>query len=152
MSGDFCVFGGIYRPVHLIATAEQNFALTDHGSPGVAWQQTLVNEQRASLDMTAQISNPSKTNRELVLTARVLDAAGRTIGSVEQKIKVAVQSTAPYSLRVEVPQPHLWNGLKDPYLYQSVVELRTKDGAVLDSVEQPLGLRFYRVDPAKDFS
>ena len=151
LSGDFCVFGGIYRPVHLIETAEQNFALTDHGSPGVAWQQTQVTAQLASLDVTAQISNPVKTNRELVLTARVLDASGRPVASVEGKIKVAVQSTAPYLLRVEVPQPHLWNGLKDPYLYQAVVELRTKDGAVLDTVEQPLGLRFYRVDPDKGF-
>ena len=151
LSGDFCVFGGIYRPVHLIETSEQNFALTDHGSPGIAWQQTQVTAQLASLDVTAQISNPVKTNRELVLTARVLAAAGQTVASVEQKIKVALQSTAPYSLRVEVPQPHLWNGLKDPYLYKAVVELRTKDGTVLDTVEQPLGLRSCHVDPEKGF-
>lgn len=151
LSGDFCVFGGIYRPVHLIEANEICFALTDHGSPGVAWQQTVVTEQRASLDVIAQISNPAKTNRDLILTARVLDAAGKAVASMEQPVKVTVQSTAPHALRVEVPPPHLWNGLKDPYLYQAIVELRTKDGAVLDTVEQPLGLRFFHVDPDKGF-
>ena len=51
---------------------------------------------------------------------------------------------------VTVPNPHLWNGRQDPYLYQAVVELRSADG-VVDSVEQPLGLRFYSVDPDKGF-
>jgi beta-galactosidase len=37
LSGDFSVYGGIYRPVHLIETAAENFTLTGHGSPGVAW-------------------------------------------------------------------------------------------------------------------
>ncbi len=151
LSGDFCVFGGIYRPVHLIETAAQHFTLTDHGSPGVAWQQTAVTAQRASLDVIAQISNPTRTNCDLMLAARVLDASGKTVVVVEQKIKVAGPSIAPYPLRVEMPEPHLWNGLKDPYLYRAIVELRTQDGSVLDAVEQPLGLRFYHVDPDKGF-
>ena len=46
--------------------------------------------------------------------------------------------------------PRLWNGRIDPYLYKAVVELRSTNG-VVDSVEQPLGLRFYRVDPDKGF-
>jgi beta-galactosidase len=42
--------------------------------------------------------------------------------------------------------PHLWNGQRDPYLYQLTVEIR--DGQRLtDRVTQPLGLRFFRVDP-----
>src|ERR1017187_3237610 len=36
LSGDFPVYGGLYRPVHLIMTGGENFTLTDHGSPGVA--------------------------------------------------------------------------------------------------------------------
>ncbi|HEY3930802.1 MAG TPA: glycoside hydrolase family 2 protein, partial [Verrucomicrobiae bacterium] len=33
LSGDFSVYGGLYRPVHLIETSEENFTLTDHASP-----------------------------------------------------------------------------------------------------------------------
>ena len=57
LSGDFSVYGGIYRPVHLIETAAENFTLTDHGSPGVAWLQTSVTKKQAVIDVTAQISN-----------------------------------------------------------------------------------------------
>jgi len=49
-----------------------------------------------------------------------------------------------------VVQPHLWNGRKDPYLYRAVTELSV-DGKVIDSVTQPLGLRFYRVDLDQGF-
>jgi len=38
--------------------------------------------------------------------------------------------TALYPLQVVLPNPHLWNGRPDPYLYQAVVELRSADGVV----------------------
>jgi beta-galactosidase len=151
LSGDFCVFGGLYRPVHLIEASEISFALTDHGSPGVVWLQTRVSEKEAVLDVTAQISNPLKTKNALTLTASVLDADGHIAVKSEEKINASAGATAPYCLRTKVPHPHLWNGLKDPYLYKAVVELRAQDGTLLDSVAQTLGLRFYKVDPDKGF-
>ena len=150
LSGDFSVYGGLYRPVHLIVTGDENFTLTDHGSPGVAWLQTSVTETQAALDVTAQISNGTKRKQPLTLVASVFDGQGNLVASNEQKIALAANMTAPYPLRIIVPQPHLWNGRKDPYLYRAVVELRTADG-VVDSVEQPLGLRYYSVDPDKGF-
>ena len=150
LSGDFSVYGGLYRPVHLIVTGEENFTPTDHGSPGVAWLQTSVSQTQAVLDVTAQISNGTKSKQPQTLIATVLDANGNSVASSEQKITLSPNVTAPYFLRVTVPQPHLWNGRKDPYLYKAVVELRSAD-ALVDSVEQPLGLRFYSVDPDKGF-
>lgn len=150
LSGDFSVYGGLYRPVHLIVTGDENFTLTDHGSPGVAWLQTSVTENQAALDVTAQISNGTKRKQPLTFVASVFDGNGNLVASNEQKIALAASMTAPYPLRIVVPQPHLWNGRKDPYLYRAVVELQTADG-VVDSVEQPLGLRYYSVDPDKGF-
>jgi beta-galactosidase len=151
LSGDFCVFGGLYRPMHLIETDEVNFCLTDHASPGVAWSQTAVSEERAVLDVTVQISNNLKHKEELMLSGMVLDASGNRVAGTEQSVPVPPQVTAPFTFRVEVPRPHLWNGRQDPYLYKAVVELRSKDGTLHDRVEQPLGLRFYSVDPEKGF-
>ena len=150
LSGDFSVYGGLYRPVHLIVTGDENFTPTDHASPGVAWLQTSVTETQAALDVTVQISNGTKQKQPLTLVASVFDANGHLVVSNAEPIALAARDTAPYSLRVVVPQPHLWNGRKDPYLYKAVVELRSADG-VVDSVEQPLGLRYYSVDPDKGF-
>ena len=150
LSGDFSVYGGLYRPVHLIVTAAENFTLTDHAAPGVAWLQTSVTRKQAVLDVTAQISNGSRQKQPLTLVATVLDTAGKPVAESRQPIVLATNVTAPYWLRVTVPHPHLWDGRRDPYLYQAVIELRAGD-SVLDSVVQPLGLRFYSVDPDKGF-
>ena len=151
LSGDFSVFGGLYRPVHLIETDEICFVLTDHASPGVAWYQTSVTDEQAVLDVSAQVSNGTTRKEELTLAAIVLDAAGKRVAAIEQLVSVVPEVTAPFALRVVVPRPHLWNGRQDPYLHKAVVELRAKDGTVRDAVEQPLGLRSFRVDPERGF-
>jgi beta-galactosidase len=88
------------------------------------------------------------------LTARVVDDQGREVAKQSQTVSIGTNQTAPYMLRVTVPNPHLWNGRKDPYLYKAVVELSDAGNnapAVRDSVEQPLGLRWYSIDPDKGF-
>ena len=150
LSGDFSVYGGIYRPVHLIQTAAENFTLTDHGSPGVAWLQKSVSKRKALIDVTAEISNGTAEKQSLTLVATVLDANGKKVVETKHLVILAPNATAPYWLHLEMWHPHLWNGRKDPYLYQAVVELRSTNG-VVDSVVQPLGLRSYRVDPDKGF-
>ena len=49
-----------------------------------------------------------------------------------------------------IANPHLWNGLADPYLYQAFVEIY-KGTNVTDVVGQPLGFRWYSVDPTNGF-
>ncbi len=110
-----------------------------------------MTQTQAVLDVTAQISNGTQKKLPLKLVASVVDANGKTVAGSEQAITLAPRDTAPYYLHVTVPQPHLWNGRKDPYLYQAVIELRTTDDVAVDRVEQPLGLRYYSIDPDKGF-
>jgi beta-galactosidase len=49
-----------------------------------------------------------------------------------------------------VPNPRLWNGRADPYLYTVRVELR-RGATELDAVTQPLGIRSFRVDANAGF-
>ena len=49
-----------------------------------------------------------------------------------------------------IANPHLWNGLADPYLYQTFVEVWNGTNAV-DVVAQPLGFRYFSVDPNNGF-
>ena len=151
LSGDFCVFGGLYRPVHLVETDEISFTRTDHASSGVAWYQTRVTEEEALLDLTVQISNGTAQKEEGVVVAGIFDAAGNAVTSMETPVTLVPNVSAPFSFHVAVKHPHLWNGIKDPYLYKAVVELHTPAGVVRDAVARPLGLRFYRVDPEKGF-
>ncbi len=151
LAGDFSVYGGLYRPVHLIVTGEENIALTDHGSPGVAWLQTSVFSTQAVLDVTAQVSNGTRDKVPLKLVASIVDADGKTALTSSQSITLARSDTAPYYFHLILPHPHLWNGRKDPYLYHAVMELQTDDGTIMDRVEQPMGLRFFSIDPDRGF-
>jgi beta-galactosidase len=150
LSGDFPVYGGLYRSVHLIETDDACLTLTDHASPGVAWLQSNVSALQAVLNVTPQISNGTTKDQPVTLVAKVMDADGHEVARSEEKITLKPSVTAPYPIQVTVLKPHLWNGRRDPYLYQAVVELRSAE-AVRDSVEQPLGLRSYYVDPDNGF-
>ena len=46
---------------------------------------------------------------------------------------------------------HLWNGLADPYVYHANVIVKDAD-MVTDAVQQPLGFRFFSMDPNTGFS
>src|SRR4029079_17191634 len=118
LSGDFCVFGGLYRPVHLLETDEICITPTDHGSPGVAWRQTNVSRKEAALDVAVQVSNGTRRKQTLTLVARVVDADGKQIAETRQAITAMPAVTEPFRVRVVVPEPRLWNGRQDPHLYK----------------------------------
>ena len=46
--------------------------------------------------------------------------------------------------------PHLWNGIEDPYLYRAVATLYLNDLAI-DEVSASFGVRSFEVDPNKGF-
>ena len=52
--------------------------------------------------------------------------------------------------QLHLDAPHLWDGVKDPYLYTCVVRL-SSDGTVVDEVSTRVGLRTFSVDSRKGF-
>ncbi len=150
LSGDFCVFGGLYRPVHLLVADALCFTPLDHASPGVAWLQTKVSAKEAIIDVTAHVSNGSKSAADRTLTVKLVDSAGKVVASESRQVHIEPGITPPFRLQLKVPRPHLWNGLADPYLYRAVAEL-SDNGTVRDTVEQRLGLRSYYIDADKGF-
>ena len=53
---------------------------------------------------------------------------------------------------MSVAAPHLWQGVRDPYLYTLRVDILDARGAVLDRVSQPFGIRQMSIDPDRGFS
>ena len=75
----------------------------------------------------------------------ITDANGKEVISKETQI---VDSVVNQPLKIDRPQ--LWDGKKNPYLYNVVVELY--DGTILkDKVVQRTGFRYFKVDPDKGF-
>jgi beta-galactosidase len=151
LSGDFTVDGGIYRHVNLIATDPLHVSLTDYASPGVYLRQTNVSPSSADLQVTTKLRNDDLTPRQATVVATVLDADGNLVTSLSSDLALDPGAAADVVQNTTLAKPHLWDGRADPYLYHVCVQVIGDSGAVVDQVEQPLGLRFYRVDPANGF-
>lgn len=144
--GDFNFYGGIYRDVDLYVTDTDCISLLDHGSEGVYLFQENVTKTNAQVK--AVVKTLGQAANKVVL--HVLDHAGNQVLKTEQKVAKKERGVGEVQLSFEINNPRLWNGQKDPYMYSVVVEL-LKEGEIVDKVIQPLGLRFYHVDPDKGF-
>ena len=150
LSGDFCVFGGLYRPVHLLVTDEVCITPVDHASPGVAWLQSEVSEEEAIIDVTVHVSNGGNAAAERTLAVKLVDAEGKVAARESRQVYIEPGITPPYRIQLKLSKPHLWNGRADPYLYRAVAEI-SDEGEVRDAVEQRIGLRYYHIEPDKGF-
>ena len=73
----------------------------------------------------------------IVLT--LSDAEGETAGTAEGAEAV-----------IEVPNAHLWNGVKDPYLYRLTAQIRQGE-TVIDEIGFACGIRTFSFDPDRGF-
>ena len=147
--GDFNFYGGIYRDVHLLITDETCISPLDYASPGVRLIQDSVSHRYAKVRAIVDLSNGSSGNQEVELNVRLLDGQ-RVVKEGTKNVNLSGNEIMQQELTFEIDQPHLWNGRQDPFLYQAEVTL-FRNGQMVDRVTQPLGLRFYRIDPDKGF-
>ena len=147
--GDFNFYGGIYRDVHLLITDETCISPLDYASPGVRLIQDSVSHRYAKVRAIVDLSNGSSGNQEVELNVRLLDGQ-RVVKEGTKNVNLSGNEVMQQELTFEIDQPHLWNGRQDPFLYQAEGTL-FRDGQMVDRVTQPLGLRFYRIDPDKGF-
>ena len=150
LRGDFTVFGGIYRSVHLLVLDKASISPLDHASSGVYVKQSHVDAERADLDVTTVLRNSYEVKKDLSLRCSIADGKGVVVKKAESAVTLSPGAQQEQALHLSLPSPHLWNGQKDSYLYQVTVEL-LENGKVKDRVTQPIGLRFFSVDPEKGF-
>jgi beta-galactosidase len=150
LRGDFTVYGGIYRSVHLLVLDKLSISPIDDASPGVYIKQVNVSRDAAELEITGKIRNGYEDGKTPIIRCSIVDHKGKTILQSEAASALGPGSSGDAIFKVSMNKPHLWNGRNDPYLYQVVVEV--VDGKrVVDRVTQPLGIRFFSVDPEKGF-
>lgn len=140
LQGDFSVFGGLYRPVHLLVTDAVCITPLEHGSSGVFLTTKSISAERAEVEVRALVSNGLKREAAIEAEVEVADAAGQSVTHQSLSLVLAAGATKAATLNFAIAQPHLWQGRRDPYLY-SVTVLVHRAGRVVDTVTQPLGLR-----------
>ena len=130
---DFTFYGGIYRDVTLLVVSKHHFDLDYFGGPGLRITPAVEGS-------TGKIQVESWTNAENpTVEVTLTDAGGSTVASG--------QGT---DVTLEIPNVHLWDGVKDPYLYTATLRL-VENGAAVDEISSRFGVRTFRVDPKEGF-
>ncbi|MCI6624408.1 MAG: glycoside hydrolase family 2 protein [Subdoligranulum sp.] len=129
---DFTFYGGIYRDVSLMVVSKNHFTLDYFGGPGIRITPTVQGVD-ASVQVTTWHDGEGEVSIEL------LDAAGNTVAT----------GKGP-DITLTIFNAHLWNGVKDPYLYSCKARL-VVNGTVEDETTTRFGVRSFKVDPKKGF-
>ncbi len=149
-SADFTFFGGLYRDVSLLVTDAVQIETMDYASPGVYLAQTSVTDQRAEVSARVKLANHDTKSTAVSVRVALVDATGKVVLEASAPAALVANGAGEVTVPLVLASPHLWNGRADPYLYTVRAEVSV-GGVVRDAVEQPLGLRFFRVDPAQGF-
>ena len=150
LSGDFFIFGGIYREVSLIETQGVHVDLLDFGGPGLYAHASQIDANAARVQLRARLTNEASAARQVSVEFAIQDSSGRELASDSQWVS-AEAGTHEMHAELKVEHPRLWQGAKDPCLYRSVVRVLTPQRKLLDEVREPVGLRSMRFDPEHGF-
>lgn len=150
LSADFTFFGGLIRGVELIKKEKVHITAEDYGSCGVFIRQDKVTDAEAQLSFTAKIRNVEKKTQKAVLYYMIKEHNGHVVADGRQEVTVTSGATVSVTETLQINHPHLWNGKKDPYLYDAEVSVRIGK-KVVDSYSLPLGIRYFSIHPDKGF-
>lgn len=127
---DFTFYGGLYRDVNLIVVPEDHFDLSYCGAPGIKVT-PIVNLEEKSAKVTVETWQTGKENVTVTI-----DGQSRT----------AAPDNGYACVEFEITDVHLWDGVKDPYLYTASAALESGD-----EVSVRFGCRSFEIDAQKGF-
>lgn len=131
-TADFTFFGGLYRGVNVIIAPESHFELDYFGSSGLKITPKLNDDGTADVELCSYISNADGCSVEYVLLGN------------------KIQADTAFCASYHIENPHLWNGVKDPYLYSIEARL-IKNGQVIDCISEKFGVRAFKTDSRYGF-
>ena len=133
---DFTFFGGIYRATHFIEVEQTHFDLLKDGTNAVFVTPRNTGNTRFDL---------FPVNAEgCTICVEIFDAEGNVVGTGEK------DATDHTYLRIDVEEPHLWQGVEDPYCYTATATL-LRGSEELDRVDVAFGYRSFHVCPNTGF-
>ncbi len=135
-NADFTFYGGIYRDVSVIGVKKNHFDLDYYGSPSI-----MVTPEIKGANAEVTIKTFIKDDDDCKVKYEII-ADGEVIASCEMDEDDEAKLT--------IENVHLWDGIRDPYLYTAKATLIEK-GEAIDEISTRFGCRTFKVDPEKGF-
>ena len=136
-TADFTFYGGLYRDVNILAVNQTHFELEYFGGTGLKVT-PIMEETNAKVTVETFVT---KLQAEDKIRYTIKEAAGTVVKEAE---------TAETKIEFLIENAHLWDGVKDPYLYTLEAAI-VRAGAVIDTVSTRFGCRTYKIDPENGF-
>lgn len=130
---DFTFYGGIYRDVSLIGVNKEHFDLDYYGAPGIAVT-PKINGKDADVEIQAYGNG----------------AVEFTVTDGENIVATVTAEGENPKATVTIKDVHLWDGVKDPFLYTATARLIV-DGEAVDEISTRFGCRSFKIDSQKGF-
>ncbi len=135
-NADFTFYGGLYRDVNFIEVNDAHFDLLMDGTEAVFVTPHNIGKTRVDL---------FPVNAEgCELKVDLKDAEGNVVGTA------SAEAAAHAHVHIDVKEPHLWNGMADPYCYTAEASIVNGE-EVLDTVTVTYGYRSFHVSPDDGF-
>ncbi len=147
LSGDFTIFGGIYRPVWWIEKNEISFHHGEFGDSGMSILVDKVNDRMAKVSLSLSLNNASDKSGDFTIECEIADESSKVVSKNKKVVSLEEGATTIVIELPEIADPSLWSPDK-PYLYSVTAQLKDKEGVLLDYTKDKLGLRW--IDLGKD--
>ena len=135
-TADFTFYGGLYRDVNFIEVNDAHFDLLKHGTDAVFVTPHCSGKTRVDLFPVNAAG--------CTLIVELKDAEGNVVGTG------SAEAEAHAHVIIDIKNPHLWQGMEDPYCYTATSSI-VKGDEVVDTVTVTYGYRSFRVDAATGF-
>ncbi|MDX2197714.1 MAG: glycoside hydrolase family 2 TIM barrel-domain containing protein [Phycisphaerae bacterium] len=149
LSGDFTMFGGLYREVRVKIRPPVRFGYENLAAAPVRVVTKRATPESAILEVSGEVRG-ARDLAELRAQIEIRDADGKLVSRASGIPLERIGGEVRFAESCEVPKPRLWRGVRDPYLYYARVEL-LRDERTIDRVTIDVGIRTFRVDPQRGF-
>lgn len=152
LSMDYIFYGGIYRDVYLVVTNPVHFDLMNFGSEGILISTPKVSKKVGEVVVQARLKNEMNKEQKVKLIHRLIAPNGKEIKRLEKDVALLANAgISQVDMTAKIASPELWSP-DSPSLYTVVSELiNPGTGEVIDQVVNPLGFRWFSMDPKKGF-
>ena len=145
VSSDFNKNGGLHNPVRLLVYDDVFFSPEEYGPYRLHVVQKEVSDNKVVAEVQARVRNTGPAMKGNVRVT-LKDAEGKVVASETVGIDPLPGKDQDIQATLTLDNPHLWNGVLDPYLY--TVEIQVNK----DVARTEVGFRYFSVDKDKGFS
>ena len=146
ISSDFNKNGGLHYPVRLLTYDGVYFDPQKYGPQRFHLTQNVVTDDKVKALVAAKVCNDSRKEKTVKVSWVLKNAKGKAVWKRSGVIALPAGARQMLSEEIQLDKPHLWNGVKDPYLYT----LEIKAGK--DKISSEVGFRYFSIDRDKGFS